>query len=147
MARSRAKLKSRKESGSFLLLPHSVLRHPDFANASPRAVKLLIDIAVEYRGKNNGDLNAVMSRLKERGWNSSSQLGKAKNELLERGLIIETRQGGLGIGPTLYALTWLDLNECGGKLDISLATHKRRSFNLPSPHKVLSVSHEGAKAA
>lgn len=147
LARSRAKHKSRREGGSFLSLPHSVMRHPDFANASPRAVKLLIDIAVEYDGKNNGDLNAVMSRLKKRGWNSTSQLGKAKKELLERRLIIETRQGGLGIGPTLYALTWLDLNECGGKLDISLAAYTRRSFSLPSPHKVLSLSHEGAKAA
>ncbi len=147
MARSREKHKGRKEGSSFLLVPHCVMRHPDFAEASCRATKLLLDIAVEYRGANNGDLNAAMSRLRKRGWNSTSQLAKAKKELLERGLIIETRQGGLGIGPTLYALTWLDLNECGGKLDISIVTHKRRSFSLPRPHKVLTVSHGGAKAA
>jgi hypothetical protein len=87
--RSRVKHKSRRDAGSFLLLPHAVMKHPDFAMLSPRATKLLLDIAVEYNGKNNGDLNAVLSRLKKRGWNSSSQLSKAKGELRERGMIIE----------------------------------------------------------
>lgn len=147
MARFRAKHKSRKESGSFLLLPHNVMRHPDFAEASCRATKLLCDIAVEYNGSNNGDLNAAMSRLRKRGWNSTSQLAKAKKELMERGLILETRLGGLGVGPTLYALSWLDLDDRGGKLEVSPVSYRRRVFSLPTPHQVRPVSHGDARGA
>jgi hypothetical protein len=123
------------------------LKHPDFAMLSPRATKLLLDVAVEYNGKNNGDLNAVLSRLKNRGWNSSSQLSKAKVELLERGMIVETRQGGLIVGPSLYALSWLDLDDCGGKLDLNPAIFKRRSFRSASPYAEQLAPCGGAVAA
>lgn len=140
------KQKSRATKASFLALPHAVMRHPDFAESSPRATKLLLDIAVEYNGKNNGDLNAALSRLQCRGWNSSSQLAKAKKELLERGLIVETRMGGLGIGPSLYAVTWLDLNESRKILDVNARTYRRRVFSLPSSNKDQASAGRGAIA-
>ena len=94
---------------------------PNFATLSPRATKLLIDIGLQYRGRNNGDLAAPLSQMKKRGWNSSDQLNKAKRELLLKGMIIVTRQGGLN-KPTLFALTWLPIDDCSGKLDIRSTT-------------------------
>lgn len=35
---------------------------------------------------------------------------RAKLELIERRLIIQTRQGGLNAGPNLYAVTWLQIS-------------------------------------
>ena len=122
----RRKAKGRASSGSFVSFPHSVLKHPAFATLTTRATKLLIDLATQYRGKNNGDLSMPLSQMRNRGWNSSDQLHKAKNELLERGLILVSRQGGRN-KCSLYAVTWQPIDDCKGKLDIG-ATNK--SLNL-----------------
>jgi hypothetical protein len=55
--------------------------------------------------------------MKARGWKSKDTLQRALVELLGTGMIEKTRQGGLHC-PTLYAFTWLPIEECGGKLDV-----------------------------
>ena len=86
-------IKGRQTTGSFLRLPHHVLRHNTFKTLSPRATKFLIDIAAQYRGNYNGDLSATLSLMRDRGWNSNDQLHKAKNELVEKDVIRVARQG------------------------------------------------------
>ena len=113
----RAKGKGRKTSGTFLLLPHDCIDHNNFVSLSPRAVKLLIDVARQYNGSNNGDLTACWSIMSKRGWTSKDQLGKAIRELLQRGWLVLTRQGRRPKVASLYALTWKPIDECGGKLD------------------------------
>ena len=117
----RRRIKGRQTTYSFLGLPHHVLDHDNFRTLSPRATKLVIDIAAQYRGNNNGDLSAPLSLMKKRGWNSSDQLHKAKKELVENDVIRVARQGGLN-RCNLYALTWLPIDECNGKLDIASTT-------------------------
>ena len=119
----------KKQGYTFLLLPHFVLNHPDFFNLSPRAVKLLIDIATQYRGYNNGDLCVANSIMEKRGWKSKSSLHKAIQELREKDFIILTRQGGRKIA-SLYAITWQPIDECEGKLDISSTKTAPRSFKI-----------------
>jgi len=114
-------VKGRQTTGSFLRLPHHVLQHETFKTLSTRATKLLIDIAVQYRGSNNGDLSATLSLMRDRGWNSSDQLDKAKKELVGKDVIRVARQGGLN-KCNLYALTWFPIDECKGKLDIASTT-------------------------
>ena len=99
----RAGQKGRWPLPPFIRLPKYVVNHKDFSTLSGRATKLLIDVAVQYRGTNNGDLCAPLSLMRERGWNSSDQLNKAKKELVERDVIRVTRQGGRN-KTTLYAL-------------------------------------------
>ena len=111
-------VKGRQTTNSFLGLPHHVLDHDNFRTLSPKATKLLIDIAAQYRGSNNGDLCAPMSLMKKRGWNSCDQLAKAKKELIKQDVIHLTRQGGRN-KCSLYALTWFPIDECKGKLDIA----------------------------
>ena len=114
----RRRITGRQTTNSFLSLPHHVLNHENFRCLSPRATKLAIDIAVQYRGSNNGDLCAPLSLMRDRGWNSSDQLDKAKKELVGKDVIRVARQGGLN-KCNLYALTWFPIDECKGKLDIA----------------------------
>ena len=130
----RRRITGRQTTNSFLSLPHHVLNHENFRCLSPRATKLAIDIAAQYRGSNNGDLCAPLSLMRERGWNSSDQLHKAKKELIEKDVIWVTRQGGLNKA-NLYALTWFPIDECKGKLDVSPTTTAPVNWKnkLPSP--------------
>jgi hypothetical protein len=77
--------KGRSKTGQFLMLPHSILYHANYALLSPKAVKLLIDIAGQYTGYNNGGLITTSKYLYERGWRSNDQINKAKKELLKGG--------------------------------------------------------------
>ena len=114
----RRRIKGRQAIGPFLMLPHNVLNHPKFVSLNGRAVKLLLDIAVQYNGRNNGDLCAPLSLMSLRGWKSSDQLHKAKKELVRNELIMVSRQGGIN-KTTLFAVTWVPVDECNGKLDIA----------------------------
>ena len=67
-------------------------------------------------GRNNGDLCASASVLQRHGLNRSGANPVAARELRHYGLIVLTRQGGLH-GPSLYALSWHAIDNCGGKLD------------------------------
>lgn len=111
--------KGRKLSGNFVPLPLAVLEHPNLAALSTRAFRLLFNLYGQYKPwkPNNGDLCASFSTLKKMGWNSNDQAQKARTELLKTGWIVQTRQGGLGIGPSLYAVTFQAIDECGGKLE------------------------------
>ena len=113
--------KGRMMTDSFVRIPHHVINHEHFRSLSPRATKLLIDLLAQYRGYNNGDLCAPLSLMRERGWNSSDQLQKAKNEVIEKDVIIVTRQGGIN-KCSLYAVTWFPIDECNGKLDVASTT-------------------------
>ena len=116
---NRPNAKGRKGNHTFLRLIHPMLDHPNFHSLSPRAVKLLIDIAAQYRGNNNGDLCATYSVMKERGWTSNDQIQKGLRELLATGWLMLTRQGRRPKIPNLYAISWEPINECGGKLEVT----------------------------
>ncbi len=123
----------RQTTQPFLSLPHNVLDHDSFRTLSPRATKLLIDIAAQYRGCNNGDLCAPLSVMRKRGWKSNDQLFKARKELLDRGLILTSRQGGLN-KCSLFALTWFQIDDCKGKLDTpstDVAPHNWKLWSDP----------------
>ena len=123
MAHSRYKAKGRRESGRFVALPATVLDSPQYALLPAQAVKLLVDLLAQYNGSNNGDLCATWSLMKRRGWRSRDTLDRALNDLLGSRFVVKTRQGQKGyLGgqriPTLYAVTWKGIDDCGGKLDV-----------------------------
>ncbi len=123
MKRSHLKAKGRRENGQFLALPYSVLESDNFATLSAWATKLLLDLCAQLRFKrggaaSNGDLSAAWTLMIKRGWRSKGTLHRSVEELRARGLIIVSRQGGRN-RTTLYAVTWLAVDECGGKLDIA----------------------------
>jgi hypothetical protein len=112
----RKRTKNRSSKGTFIMLPHAVMDSAAFISLSNKAVKCLLDILRPFNGKNNGDLSCTISVMRERGWTSKNQLDLARNELLRKGLIVITRQGGRN-KCSLYAVTWLPIDECNGKLD------------------------------
>ena len=105
--------KGRRESGSFLLLPHAVMDSSAWRQCNGTAIKLLLDMARQFNGHNNGDLCAAATVLPGLAPETRT---RALRELRHYGLLLLTRQGGLH-GPSLYALTWKPLNDCGGKTD------------------------------
>jgi hypothetical protein len=117
MAYMRERIKGRRDTGWFFRMPVAVLDSPAYCGLSFKARALLFDLGAQYRGNNNGDLAAAWSVMKKRGWKSKDTLQRALLELLEVGMIELTRQGGLHCA-SLYAVTWLSIDECGGKLDV-----------------------------
>src|ERR1039458_1440666 len=103
---------------SFSMFIHAYFQSWEYAELSARAVKALVDLYCQFRGSNNGDLCGAWSMMSKRGWTSRSQLEKAVDELLAKGWITVTRQGGRRIS-TLYAVSFLAIDPCGGKLDVS----------------------------
>lgn len=118
MARTRVKTKNRSENGSFVIVPHALLECANYSSLTPRAVKLFYDLYAQYKGSNNGDFSMPWSMMQTKGWNSKDQLNKARLELIEKGFIMQTRQGGKN-RCSLYGVTFQTIDECGGKLDIS----------------------------
>ncbi|GAC1611130.1 MAG: hypothetical protein NVS3B3_21590 [Aquirhabdus sp.] len=122
MSRSKDRaLKTAKQSrggGQFLPLTLEVLRSQALAKLSPHASKLLLDIASQWKLGSNGDSCAAFEKvLRDRGWRSKATLHKALRELLASGLVVQTRQGSLH-QCSLFALGWLAIDVCGGKLDV-----------------------------
>jgi hypothetical protein len=113
-----ARSKSKKPHARFAGIPHSVLYSEAYSQLGGWEVKLLLDLVVQYNGYNNGDLTTAYSLLKERGWRSPGTLQKAKKRLLELDFIQESRMGGRN-RCSLYAVTWVNVDECKGKLDIA----------------------------
>lgn len=107
--RKKRKLKKHSE-GSFFALPHRLLNGQKYAKLSSNAIKLLIDIGVQYNGYNNGFLKASFNELKSKGWRSKTTLSRCILELEEVGFIIRMRQGCYPNIASLYALTWKEIS-------------------------------------
>lgn len=114
----RSRATGRQGNAPFLHIPHGALSSDSYKALDGWAARLLIDIAGQYKGYNNGDLCAAWSIMQARGWKSKGTLHRALSALLEAGLIEQTRQGGRN-RCSLYAVTWRAIDECKGKLDIS----------------------------
>lgn len=135
--------KQKQEGGAFLKLPKSVLTSRAYLDASPYARMLLIDLFIQYRGDNNGDLCAAWKLMRPRGWRSEATLMKAKRELLNLELIVETRMGARPNKASLYAVTWCSLDGCGGKLDMSPKGFPRGAYKLRDPLPLVRLKNAG----
>ena len=124
--------RGRAKNGRYAGIPHFVMESDRYYRSSGNALKLLLELAKQYNGHNNGDLSAAFSVLKSRGWRSKNTLTRCLNELLERGLIVKTREGWFsnpGGRCALYALQWNNIDECPGKdLELGPTRVPYRSF-------------------
>ncbi|WP_247258078.1 helix-turn-helix domain-containing protein [Pseudomonas moorei] len=107
--------------GRVLALPYRLLISDAFDNLSPKAVTVLIKLARNYNGRNNGDLSCTASMMAKGKSMDAKTLASALSELIDAGLIVRTREsrkGGREQGMArcaLYALTWAAIDECLGK--------------------------------
>ena len=121
-----------KQKASFAGIPRLVMECPDYINLNGSAVKLLIEMACQFKGGNNGDLCPAWTLMKVRGFCSKTTLSKAIKELLKAEMILLTRQGHfIKNKASLYALTWESIDECLSKhLDESPTRIPSRNFSL-----------------
>lgn len=107
--------RDKRDSGGFVAIPLAVLQSVALSQASAHAKALFLDLCAQLRADNNGDLSACWRFMQPRGWASQHTLQKAKKELVERGLIVETRKGARpnkAIGDLKLSLTWPLSRDC-----------------------------------
>lgn len=101
-----------KKLSPFAPVDHLVIDSPAFADLTGEAVRVLLIIARQYDGRNNGQLQATFSYCKDRGIGSKHTLKKAIAELINHGFIYRTRSHGFEAGKNTwsrYAITWRPL--------------------------------------
>jgi len=118
MSVAKSRQKRRGGTPPFFQLKHQLLDLPAYIALSHPAKTLLVDMGRQYKGYNNGDLCVTLKVLEVRGWKSNSTMRNALQALIDAELVMQTRQGGRNLC-SLYAFTWLPINECGGKLDFA----------------------------
>lgn len=115
MARSdRAKRNSGRDPGGFVALPWAVLDSQAFLRLSHPAKALLLELARQCHGDDNGRLLLSRVHLAARGWKSADVIQRAKDELLEAEFIFQTVQGCRPNKASWYAGTWHKLGKIQG---------------------------------
>lgn len=112
--RNRRKITGRQSSDTFVRLPHSMMRHPSFFSLSGAAMKMLLFLASQYNGRNNGDLSATKSMVEAANVCAASKSKELLGQLEEAGFIVQTRHG-IKKQCHLYAVTWIGIDRCPGK--------------------------------
>ena len=130
---NRSKHKGTKYSEPFVGIVRSVFESPAFMALSPYACKLLLELAGQYRGDNNGNLTVAWSIVHKRGWRSKTTLWRVKKELIEAGFIYVTRKGHMPSTCELIALTWFPL-DVSNKFDPeALACFEAKAYRKNAP--------------
>lgn len=135
MAKSYGKAKGRRDGGTYIGIPHSVMDSADFRSLSGSAMIALMALVRQFNGHNNGDYSLTHSMAKEWRIGSKTTLANALGELMKKNLIVRTRD------PTrdkqnphgqcaLYGVTWKPIDYCKGKLDIEPTNTPLRAFSL-----------------
>ena len=114
---SRRHPKHRMTGRHFAQIPVEVLTSDAVRTLPNYALRVLLAMAAQFRGNNNGDLAMTRAIARPFGVTSQEHLVKSLALLLERRLIDKTRQGGKKpLGPTLYCVTWQPINDLCGKI-------------------------------
>ena len=126
--------KSKKErpetiSGAYGGIPWSVMDSVSFKGASDKAKSLLFALMRQHNGSNNGRLHLAKKWLYNQGWTCDEGNRKAYRELITRGLITQTKWGGLNMGANLFALTWYPISSYVG-LDVNAAGYVKGAYSL-----------------
>jgi hypothetical protein len=127
------KFKGTRYDEPFVGIKRSVFECPAFWALGPHACKLLLELAGQYRGDNNGNLTVAWSIVSKRGWKSRTTLWRCKSELLEAGFVYVTRKGHMPSTCELLALTWFPL-DVSPKFDPeALACFRAKAYRDKTP--------------
>lgn len=140
--KKRAKFTGRGKGPPFVQLLHKMVDSEEWAALSGTEVKLLVDIARQFNGSNNGNLCPALLRGR---WRSESKMTRALKALEDSRWIVKTKQGGMGIGPSLYAVTWhpIDAHPKHDHPGEAVASNAWRSVKSPHPNQVLPAPESG----
>ena len=116
---------SSRFQGRFVGIPVDVLESNAYLGLSHPAKVLLLDIALQYKGDNNGRLLTSLKFMEPRGWRSADVLNRAKQQLQDSKLIYQTVQGHRPNKASWYAITWHALDD-NDRYDFGAANGFRR---------------------
>lgn len=112
--RRRGRATGRFEPGeTFAAVPVEILRSEAYAALPDYAVRVLLAVAGQFRGQNNGNLSMSIRTAREHGIRSAWKVQAGLRLLLEVGLLELTRPGKYSHGKgicALYAMTWRAIN-------------------------------------
>ncbi|EKT4088818.1 hypothetical protein QEG26_002789 [Stenotrophomonas maltophilia] len=91
-----------------------MIQSPSFFALSGAAMKMLLFLAAQYNGRNNGNLSATKSMVEASGVCAASKSKELLAQLEDAGFIVQTRHG-IKKQCNLYAVTWLGIDSCPGK--------------------------------
>lgn len=102
---------------TFAAIPVSVMTREPYRSLRASHKQVLLMLAAQYRGRNNGDLALTRKMAAVQfGLKNERTRTHALRELEQCGLIIKTNQGGItGHRPTLWALAWRKVDYFDGK--------------------------------
>jgi hypothetical protein len=129
VAKSYKASKSKRDGDRYLALPHVVIDSPSYRALSHPARALLIDIARQYTGSNNGRLVACAKYLKPLGWKSNDTVSNALAQLKAHSLLVETRIGMRPNRAAWFALAWYSLDKTDG-MDIDPHTYRTGQYKI-----------------
>lgn len=148
MARKNKQARQEYISGGYAAIPWAVLDSNSFKGASEKAKALLFALMRQHNGNNNGHLHLAKKWLYNQGWTCHENNSKARKELIDRGLIVQTKWGGLNMGADLFALTWYDITNYVG-LDITAKGYSRGAYTLcnlaPTPRRKPPITKQNAR--
>lgn len=122
---------------------HDVIDSAAFADLNGEAVRLLLIVARQSNGRNNGRLHASHSYCRSRGIGSESTLQRAVSSLIAHGFIYRTRSHGIDPItskniPAMYACTWIPLTN--NRKGLFCDGFVSNAFEKWHPEKNLGVS-------
>lgn len=94
----------------FVAIPVPVLESPEYRALPDAARSLLIDLLMQFTGKNNGRVSTSFVAMQRYGWTSKSKLERAKAALLQAPFVLVTRRGRPPSTSEWVGVTWLPLD-------------------------------------
>jgi DNA-binding HxlR family transcriptional regulator len=123
----------RSSSGRFARLPLTLLATPAVTTLSHAAFRVLVLLAAQYTGYNNGALGITRNQAAQQGIGSDHTLYGSLRDLETRELIERTYHASrVPPRPAMYALTWVSVDDTEYSRSARLATHAYREWQ-PTP--------------
>ncbi len=127
-------------AGCFAMLPLTVLDKAAVKTLSHAAFRVLLLMAAQYNGGNNGALGITRIQAAANGIGSHHTLYGALRTLAERGLIEQTYPASrVPPRPTKYALTWMSVDDTSWSRSTRIPTHTYRDWQPPRKPKLRIV--------
>ena len=121
---------SRKTTaGCFARLPVTVLGTDAVRTLSHAAFRILVLLAAEYNGLNNGALGITCSQAAVNGIGSGHTMYSALQALEAHGLLEKTYPASrVPPRPTMYALTWIPIDNTDWSQSTTIPVHTYRAW-------------------
>jgi hypothetical protein len=132
MGRDKRARSTGRDPGGFVAIPWSVLDSDAYRALSMHGKAMLVEMARQLRGGNNGALLCSRAYMAPRGWKSADMLTKAKRELIAAGFLHETVMGQRPNRASWFAVTWCALDRLKGLDEGAVATFNRGAYKAPA---------------